>query len=118
MSRQVAFTAVGGGLELSAVEEAAADDDTVPHDGVAPVEQGVTGMDGTAEEERGVSGCGQLCPALLWTKMPDVAVQIPLPFKTEANERESWRELVREDGDQVWSITSEICSSDSILTLT
>lgn len=28
-------------MELSAVEEAAADDNTVPHDGVAPVEQQV-----------------------------------------------------------------------------
>ena len=43
---------VGGGLELSAVEEAAANDDAVPHDEVAPVEQGGTGEDGTAEEER------------------------------------------------------------------
>lgn len=53
-------------------------------------------MDGTAEEEKGINSCGQLCPALLWTKMPDVAVQIPLPFETEANERErvggSWLE--------------------------
>lgn len=105
-------------MELSAVEEAAADDDTVSHDGVAPVEQGVTGMDGTAEEERGVSSCGQLCPALLWTKMPDVALQIPLTFKTEANERESWRELVREDGDQVWSSLMRYVHLTLSLTLT
>ena len=50
---------VDGGLELSAVEEAAAHDDAVPHDEVALVEQGGTGEDGTAGEERRVSGCGQ-----------------------------------------------------------
>ena len=48
---------VGGGFESAAVEEAAADEESVPNDEEAPA--GVADEDATAEEERGVSGCGQ-----------------------------------------------------------
>ena len=116
---QIRARFVGGGFVSAAVEEAAADEQSVPNDEEAPA--GVADEDATAEEERGVSGSGQTSSC---TSSGQYSRMWLYKYHCRSRERPGGERVGGnwcEDGDQVWSINSDICSlseSDSNLTST
>ena len=110
---------VGGGFETAAVEEAAADEESMPNDEKAPTR--TADENATPEEERGGSGCGQISSCTFSCQYWRMWLYKYHCLSKERPGGETVGGSWLEDGVQVLSINSEICSlseSDSNLTST